>query len=151
MSGLKIITVWDSISNLSIANLTIKDIDAVSEEWQIRGSVLYPDVANPITISPPKRQSFGIGTTGRKDILYTLNYRLLYAPAGSGRGIKDIYAGMFAMVALLFNAIVEGDPLAGSVDIVPKISSTNTTVLDPAGNSFYGLDIAFDVTEFYEV
>jgi len=149
--SLKIITVWDSISALSVSNLIIKDINEVSEAWEVRGAVLYPDIQNPITINVPKRQSFGVGSGVKKDVTYTLNYRLLYQPVGSGRGIKDIFSGMFTMVASLYDAVQNADPVSGSIDINPRIASQSTTVLDPTNNQFYGLDIAFDVLEYHEL
>lgn len=149
--SLKIATVWSSISALSVSNLTIKDIDDVTETWEVRGAVLYPDIQNPVAINVPKRQSFGTGASVKRDVTYTMNYRFLYQPVGTGRGIKDIFSGMFVMVANLFDAVIAADPVNGSIDIVPRIASTSTTVLDPSGNQFYGLDIAFDVLEYQEL
>lgn len=149
--SLKIITVWDSISALSVSNLTIKDIDAVSEAWEVRGATLYPDISNPITINAPVRQSFGVGSSVKRDVSYTMNYRLLYAPVGSERGITDIYSGMFTMIAALFDATINADPLSGTIDIMPRITSSGTRVLDPSNSQFYGLDISFDVLEYQEL
>lgn len=149
--SLKIATVWDAISAVSVTSLTIKDINQVTEAFEIRGAVLYPDIQNPININVPKRQSFGTGSSVKRDVTYTMNYRLLYAPVGSERGIKEIYSGMFVMVANLFDAVVNADPLTGTIDIMPRISSSSTTVLDPAGNKFYGIDISFDVLEYQEL
>lgn len=148
---LKIATVWDSISALSVTGLTIKDIDAVSEAWEVRGATLYPDIQNPITINVPRRRTFGSGSNAKKDVTYSMNYRLLYSPVGSERGIANIYSAMFVMVANLFDAVMNNDALTGTIDITPRIASTSTTVLDPSGNQFYGLDIAFDVLEYHEL
>jgi hypothetical protein len=104
------------------------------------------DLINPV------RQSFGtIAGGAKKDVRYSLNYTFAYAPVGSTRGVKDIFSAMFAMLALLFNAVVTNDALTGSIDVQPRITSIGTVVQDPAGNSFYGLKIAFDVLEYYEV
>ena len=149
--SLKVETVWTAIKALSVTSLTIKDIGEVTEAYEIRGAVLFPLIDNPVTIAAPKRQSFGIGSVAKKDVNYTLNYRLLYAPVGSERGVKEIYSNMFVMVANLFNAVVNNDALSGTIDIQPRIASTSTTVKDPAGSSFYGLDISLDVLEYYEV
>lgn len=149
--SLQIATVWASIGALSVTNLDIKDIGEVTETYEIRGAIMYPNIESPITIAVPKRQSFGLGSLAKKDITYSLNYRLLYAPVGSGRGIKDIYSSMFVMVAGIFDAVAVSDALTGTIDINPRISSSSTTVKDPGGNSFYGLDISFDVLEYYEV
>lgn len=148
---LKIMTVFSSIADLNVNGLTIKDIGEVTETFEVRGPVLYPQIANPITFQPPKRVAFGTGASVSRDIVYTLHYRLLYLPVGSERGTKEIYSPMFDLVSSLFDAVIAGDPLDGSIEIMPKIESSSTTVLDPAGRSFYGLDIAFDVLEFYEV
>lgn len=152
MSGLKVAAVWDAISQLSIAGLSIKDIDQVTEVWEIRTPSLYPDIAAPLDLPAPTRQSFGTVANGaKKDVAYTLNYVFTFAPVGSTRGVKDIISGMFAMLVLIFNTVTENDALTGSVNIDPRISSAGVVVEDLSGNKFYGLRLAFDVTEFYEV
>lgn len=152
MSGLKVATVWDSIAALSIAGLTIRDIDQVTEVWEVRTPTLYPDIASPLDLPAPTRQSFGTVANGaKKDVSYTLNYVFTFAPIGSTRGVKDIISSMFAMLVLIFNAVTESDALTGSVNIDPRIASAGVVVEDLAGNKFYGLRLAFDVTEFYEV
>lgn len=152
MSGLKVATVWDSISGINVADLTVRDIDQVTEVWEIRTPSLYPDITAPLELQAPTRQSFGtIANGGKKDVSYTLNYIFAYAPVGSTRGVKDVINAMFAMLALIFNAVVEDDALTGSVNIEPRIASSGVIVEDPSGNSFYGLRLAFDVLEFYEV
>ncbi len=149
--SLKVATVWTAIKALSVTSLTIKDIGEVTETYEIRGAVLYHLIDNPVTIAVPKRQSFGIGSVAKKDVTYSLNYRLLYAPIGSERGIKEIYSNMFVMVANIENAVINNDALSGTIDIQPRIAAGSTTVKDPGGNAFYGLDISFDVLEYYEV
>lgn len=149
---INVATVWDSISALSISGLTIKDIDQVSEAWEIRGATLYPNITAPLELAAPVRQSLGTVAGGaKKDIRYTLNYTFAYAAVGSTRGIKDIMSGMFSMLALIYNAVTESDALPGSIDITPRISAASTVVQDPAGNQFWGLSLAFDVLEYYEV
>ena len=152
MSGLKIITVWDAITALSVSGLTIKDLNEVTETWDIRGATLYPNITAPLDLQTPQRMSFGTVAGGaKKDVRYTLNYLFAYAPVGSTRGVKDIMSGMFSMLALIFNAVTENDALSGTVDITPRIAGSSTVIQDPAGNSFYGLQLAFDVLEYYEV
>lgn len=149
---INVATVWDSISALSISGLTIKDIDQVSETWEIRGATLYPNITNPLELQAPARQSFGTVAGGaKKDVRYTLNYIFAYAPVGSTRGVKDVMSGMFSMLALIYNAVTENDALSGTVDITPRIAAASTIVQDPVGNQFWGLALAFDVLEYYEV
>lgn len=149
---LKVATVWSSISAISVAGLTVKDIDDVTEEWQVRGATLYPNITNPLELQAPTRQSFGTVAGGaKKDVRYTLNYTFAYAPVGSARGVKDIMSSMFAMLALIYNAVTESDALTGTIDITPRIASASTVVQDPIGNQFWGLALAFDVLEYYEV
>jgi len=152
MSGLKVITVWDSIAALSVSGLVIRDIDQVTEVWEVRTPILMPDVTAPLELSAPTRRSFGQVSNGaKKDVSYTLNYIFTFAPVGSTRGIKDVISSMFAMLALIYNALTESDALTGSVNINPRITSSGVIVQDPSGNDFYGLRLAFDVEEFYEV
>lgn len=152
MSGLKVVTVWDSITAISVSGLVVKDLNEVTEVWEIRTPTLYPNITAPLDLQSPRRMSFGTVAGGaKKDVQYTLNYIFAYAPVGSTRGVKDIMSSMFSMLALIFNAVTESDALSGTIDITPRISGSSTIVQDPSGNSFYGLQLAFDVLEYYEV
>ena len=43
-----------------------------------------------------------------KNATYRINYKLLYKPVGTGRGIKDVYPGLAALAVDVVEAI-EGD------------------------------------------
>lgn len=149
--SIKIITVLDSISALSVSGVTVKDVNEVDEAWQVRGAVLYPLIDNLMSFSRPTRQSFGVGSAKRLDINYVLNYRLLYAPVGSGRGVKDIFSGLMTTVAATLDALNVLDAPSGSVDIEASINEGRPVVKDPAGNDFWGCDFTINVLEFNEV
>lgn len=150
--GLKVVTVWDAITSLTVSGLTIKDLNEVTESWEIRTPTLYPNITAPLELQTPARMSFGTVAGGaKKDVRYSLSYLFAYAPVGSTRGVKDIMSGMFSMLALIYNAVVNNDALSGTVDITPRIAGAGTIIQDPSGNQFYGLQLAFDVLEYYEV
>ena len=149
--SIKLITVLDSISALSVSGVTVKDLNEVTEAWQIRGAVLYPDISNLMTFNPPVRQSFGTAGRERLDVSYTLNYRFLYAPIGSGRGVKDIYSGMMTKISAILDALNVMDAPTGSIDMTAQIVQGNPVVKDPAGNDFWGCDFSISVLEYNEV
>lgn len=148
--SVKAITVFDSISAISVAGLTVKDINEVSETWQIRGATLYPLIDNLFSFNKYERMTFGSGTDKKINVSYTLNYRLLYAPLGSGRGIKDVFSGMMTMIMLTLDALNNLDNPSGAIDAVPSVAQGSPVVKDPAGNDFWGCDIAIDVMEYNE-
>ena len=149
--SIKIITVLDSISALSVSGVTVKDINEVDEGWQVRGAVLYPLIDNLVIFSKPTRQSFGIGSAKRLDINYALSYRLLYAPVGSGRGAKDVFTGLTTTIAAILDALNVLDAPSGAVDIEASINDGKPVVKDPAGNDYWGCDFTINVLEFNEV
>ena len=151
MAGVKIATVLDSISKLSVSGVTIKDVDEIPQEVTERlCPILFPSpdgLVTGLTVTP---QSFGAGTSGKNDVNYTLNYVYLHAPIGSGRFIADNVSAMVAKVVLILNALIANDAVTGSVDIEPSIGEFGV-IEDLSGNQFHGVTITIKVLEFYEV
>lgn len=153
MSGIKLLDVTDAMKDAAIANgLNVRDIDLIPEAVAPRDCpVLYPrpdGLVSGFTVTP---QSYGSGpTSGRKiDVTYSINYRLAYAPIGSGRGLFDVYNAMVAKVIEILDMLIANDALA-SIDITPAIGTWGV-VQDPAGGAFHGVDITLNVLDFYEV
>lgn len=152
MSGVKIATVVSSISALSVQGVTIKDVDGIPEEVHSRiCPIMFPDPDNFVTNIRIEPQSYGQGTVGKNDVLYTLNYVFLYTPVGSDRYVTKNIAKLVDKTVLILNAFVANDAVTGSVDIEPRVSGEFGRMADGVGNEFFGVKIAIDVKEFYEV
>jgi len=144
--ALAIATVVDSISNLSVSGLTIKDMDTIPASASGLGPLLIP-LPNFVTNFNMERDSYGGGSTAKMTVTYNLNYRLLFAQAGSGRDL-EYFDNMVSMVALLWDAILAIETLTGAIDLVPAGITNMGLINDPAEHEYYGCDIAVRVTEF---
>ena len=152
MAGVKIATVFDSISKLTVTGVTLKDVDEIPEAVLVRHlPVLFPDPDTPVSGVRVEPQSTGAGTDGLNDVRYTLNYVYLHADVGSGRYITDNVSGMVAKAVLILNALIANDAVTGSIDIEPRIEGEFGVMVDPSGAQFWGFRLAIDVLEFYEV
>lgn len=153
MSGIKLTTITAAVKAASIASgLSVRDVDAIPEGVSPRDCPLLaprPDgLVSNFAITP---QSYGSGpASGRKiDVNYAINYRLYYAPIGSGRGLFDVYDAMVSKVIEVLNFFIANDALA-SIEITPVVGTWGV-VQDPAGGAFHGVDITLNVLDFYEV
>lgn len=145
--ALQIAAVANSIAGLSVSGVTLFDIDEVPKIGDARKPYLIP-APDWLTDFNMERMSFGGGSSALVDLTYTLTYRLLYAPVGSGRGFIGVIDVMVDKVALFLDAIIAVDTLTGLVDITP-VSVTNFGVVsDPSDNLFFGCDIAVGILEF---
>ena len=152
MAGVKIATVFNSIAALSVAGVTLKDVDEIPEAVLVRHCpVLFPDPDTPVSNVRVEPQSTGAGTDGLNDVRYTLNYVYLHAPVGEGRYITKNVSGMVAKAVLILNALIANDAVTGSIDIEPRIEGEFGVMVDPSGAQFWGFRLAIDVLEFYEV
>jgi hypothetical protein len=144
---LRIATVADSISKLSVAGLTISDIDAIKAAADTRISTMIPN-ADYITDVVSEVDSYG-ASVAMMTLYYTLNYRLLYKPLGTGRTMTlEQFSGLVAMVGLIWDAFLDIGEIAGCEDL--SISSVGNfgPVEDPAGSGWWGCDLGFRVKEF---
>lgn len=148
-----------SIEALSIAGVTkIFDMDTTPDEVMERDCpCLIPNVnAGMWDGAEVRRITFGpMGTAtseAKRDLTYTLRYRLLYQPVGAGRfAIKSHLPGMATVTgAILAKFITDFDVPSGAIELHPLSFSGPQVVTDPSGKEFYGVDFAFIVREFTE-
>lgn len=145
--SLQLSTVADSISKLSVTGLTILDIDEIPTTADQRASYLMPLPAY-ITDMEMERDSYGAGDA-KMTVTYTLNYRLLYQPAGAGRSNTiDQVSGLVGMVGKIWDAVLAINTLTGAVDIYPQGINNMGLVNDPSDVNWFGADIALRVIEF---
>lgn len=145
--ALALSTITDSISKLSVTGLTIYDIDEIPEAAERDVPCMYPEGIDFITNMTTSTAAFGLGAGSRWDIEYDLNYTLLYAPAGSGRGYEQ-FAPMMVLAFKVVDAILAIATISGAVTLRFNGMSGSPIVSDPAGNSFWGVRLSFHVLEF---
>lgn len=143
--ALAIRTVADSISKISITGLAIKDLDTIPASVLARDCPMLIPAPNFLSSFTPTRVDL---TTQEQDLRYTLTYRLLSAPVGSGRGIHELYDTMVTNIAAFLDAILTNHAVTGAVDIRAMNVGMFGVVTDPAGGNFHGCDIAIEVLEF---
>ena len=140
-------TVADSIAALSVSGVTLKDVDNIPEDATGLGPLIIP-APNYLTNFSMTRQSYGGGSSAEMDVSYTLNYRLLFAPVGAGRGFIGVVDVMVDKLALFLDAVLAIDTIDGCEDITPDGVSNFGVVTDPAGNNYFGCDISLNILEF---
>lgn len=146
--SLQIATVCASIAALSVAGVTIKDLDEIPENVDLRAPTILPKPDGFVSGLRYERQSQGGGSVAKGDCYYTLTYRLCYAPVGSGRGLFETYPAMVTAAFAFLDAVLAVDVLQGAVTIRPVGALNFGPVSDPAGNIFHGCDIAVEIMEF---
>jgi hypothetical protein len=113
--------------------------------------ILYPLPEQIVSSLNITRQSFGdLGNGAKKDVTYTLTYRLCFAELGEGRGLFEKTPRFLDTIVEVVNTLTENDALSGMINGEPSISK-QLVVSDPSGRLFHGCDIDIDVLDFYEV
>jgi len=153
MSGIKIATVANSIEALSILGVTVKDIDNIPVTATVRDCFLIPKPDGFVSNLQVTPQSQGTTAQGRKvDVTYTLTYLLIVGVGGAGRAdTLDFYADVISKAVLVMNAAEDAVTLTGAVEFTPSGVSSFITVKSGSNTTHPGLELSFDVKEFYEV
>ena len=146
--SLAIVTVVDSIADLSVTGADILDLDEIPENVDGRKPVIFPKPDGFITALEVERMSQGSLGTALHDVVYTLNYRLCYGKVGEDRGLFKLYPDMVAIAVLFMNAILNNDVVTGLVDLSLAEAINFGPVSDPSGAMFHGCDFALQVLEF---
>jgi hypothetical protein len=146
---LAITTVCTSIAALTVAGVTIKDLDAVPPSAIRLTPVLFPAPENPISNFLATRESFGGGSSALVNVEYDLNYIFLYCELGSGRTGLDWLEDRMLKVQAIYDEVLEIDVITGAVDVWPTGNVQFITLTDPAGNQYLGCAMTFHVTEFW--
>jgi len=141
-------TVADSISNLSVSGVTIKDIDQIPESAAMLCPLLIPQPDNFVTDLSVSFETFGSNGSAKINTNYTLNYVFLFCEVGSGLGAFAAFSGLVAKLSAILVAINSNDAITGAVDV--KINSIGNigVITDPAGNEFWGLMFSLRVLEY---
>ena len=145
--SLLLANVADSISQISVSGVTIKDKDQLSGSWVSLPNVLYPNPDGWITGFSINYVTVMQGTTAPMDISYTLNYRFLGVAVGDIATFPIAYSGLVDKLTLIINAVIGVyAPYSGKVEM--KLGDINLGAKDdPAGNQYFGADIALNIME----
>ena len=145
--SLLLANIADSISQMSVSGVTVKDKDEIVADWESLPNVLFPKPDGWITNFSMDFKSFLQGTSAAMDVSYTLTYRFLGTAVGDLSTFPVAYSTLVNKLVLILNAFIALDApysgrvelVVGSVDIGPKD--------DPAGNQYHGADITINITE----
>lgn len=159
-----IIALCNYIANITPASMgviRIFDLDEVPDEIQPRDCpCLWPNVNRGVwSAQEVQRLSYGPGgttsTQAKKNLIYTVRYRMCYAPVGSGRNeLRAHLRGMATAASALITYVIGTDFSTNSTGVVefhPQGWTQAGTVQDPSGKDFHGLDFDFYCLEFGEV
>ncbi len=141
-------TISDTISKLTVAGLTIKDIDEIPTSGD-RVPIVIP-LPDFITGFGMERDSFG-GASAKMTVNYTLNYRLLFIKAGAGRSnMIEALNGLTEMIGLFLDEILAVGVVAGVEDLTPNSNAvTNMGLVNaPDDEANYGCDFQMESMEF---
>jgi hypothetical protein len=142
--AVQFVAVANSIAGLSVSGVTLIDIDEIPKTGDTRKPSFIP-APNWLSNLSQERMNF---SGALRDVEYTLTYRLLYAPVGSGRGLVGPYNEMITKAGLFMDAIMAVVTLVGLEDILLDGINNVGVVLDPSDNKFWGCDISVRVLEF---
>lgn len=142
-----IATVADSISNLSISGVTIKDIDGIPDSAVMLCPLLIPQPNNFVTDLSVSFETYGSNGGAKINTSYTLNYVFLFCEVG-GLGAFASFAGLISKLQSILVAINSNDAISGAVDM--KINSIGNigVITDPAGKEYWGLEFSLKVLEY---
>jgi hypothetical protein len=146
---LAILTIANSIADLEVAGVRIRDLDQIPDAVQERDCpILIPEVINFVTDLVITRDSTGADyLVALKTATYTLNYTFLYAPAGSDRAGLSRFDDFVRKAFAIIDEVILNSTVEGLIDITPQATLQWSVVLDPAGNAFMGCMMAFAITE----
>jgi hypothetical protein len=146
--ALAIATVTNSIAALSVSGLTIKDIDEIPSSAVGRNlPIMFPNPAGFVNNFDAQKATTGEGVNSKWDVSYELNYLILYAASGAGRGL-ELFAPTVSLAFAVMDAVMICNPIAGAVLLRPGTIGVPGAITDPSGGEFYGVQVSFRVLEF---
>lgn len=145
---IKLSTIANSITGISVTGLTIKDIDEIPQGLLNRDCpVLIPNPENYVSNFSVQVDSFGTGSQRKMTITYQLNYMLLYSEVGVGRTTTlETYSGMLTKACSFLDAFYALDDLTGAVDFDAYLG--DPAIREISQKNFHSIDIRLVVKEF---
>jgi hypothetical protein len=144
-------TIAAGFAALTITGVTVKAIGAMPEQVTARDCPLLMPAPNfvlgGITSSEDSEgpATFGASGAGMWVFQRVWQWRYCHAAVGSARGMLDHYAGMMTAQDAIITALCALD--IANVDVMEIDCNEFGVVTDPAGNQFFGFDIAVALKE----
>jgi hypothetical protein len=154
VSTCKWTTTADEIAALSITTsgtttLKIYDINEIPDAIDQRFCPqMFPDAGNFVTDFECIRSTMGPAAAAMHTFRYRLNYIVAVMPAGSTRGLKDIYGVMVDVGEDIIKKVSETDDAFTVANIEPGPIGAFGLVSDASGMQFHGFNISFNCEEF---
>lgn len=137
----------DAISQVSIPGVTVKDRDELAASWISTPNVLYPLDEGWITNFNLVYQAITRGADAPVNVSYTLNYRFLGTQVGDmGTFTRGYLAAVDKLITIVNALEAVHAPYDGRVDMTITVTDIGPKS-DPAGNQYYGADLALIITE----
>ena len=145
---IKLSTIANSITGITVTGLTIKDIDEIPQGLLNRDCpVLIPNPENYVSNFSVQVDSFGTGSQRKMTLTYQLNYILLYSEVGVGRTTTlEMYSGMLTKACTFLDAFYALDNLTGAVDFDAELG--DPAIREINQKNFHSIDIRLVVREF---
>lgn len=146
--SISLIAVADSISKVSVAGLTIMDVDEIPTGLTQRFCpALIPNPENYVSNVDASVDSFGTGASRKMTLSYWLNYLLIYSEVGAGRtATLEAYSGMLSKVCAFLDAFYALDSLTGAVDFHAELGSPQITEVGSV--DFHSIAVRLMIKEF---
>lgn len=147
--NLMLTDITNSIAAISVSGVTIKDVDELSGSWLGNANILFPNPDNFISGFGIEYDALMQGSTAPMTVSYTLSYRLLSVQIGDISAFPVSYSQLVDKVASIVDAFVSVfAPYSGRVEMIVSGVSLGPRQ-DPAGNNFFGADIALAIREMH--
>ena len=146
--SVQLVTIANSITEISVSGLTIKDVDEIPTSINQRDCpLLIPNPENYISGVKIEPDSFGTGSDRKMTLTYSLSYMLIYGEVGGGRvHTIDTYAGMLTKACAFMDAFYALNGLTGAVDFDATLGDPSIRVVGEI--EFHSIDIKIGVKEF---
>lgn len=145
--SLYLANIANSISQIAITGVTVKDKDEMAGAYTGTPNVLYPRPEDWISNFRIQFDTVMQGATAPMTIFYTLNYRFLGTAIGDISTFPIGYSDLVDKLVLILNALIAVPaPYSGKVELIVS-GVTIRPLPDPAGNMYFGADIALDISE----
>lgn len=141
-------TVADSISNLSISGVTIKDIDSIPDAARLLCPLLIPQPNNFVSDISVTFETYGSNGGAKINTNYTLNYVFMFCEVGSGINAFSAFAGLMTKLSAILVAINSNDAITGAVDMKINTIGNIGVITDPAGVEYWGLQFSLRILEY---
>ena len=151
--GLHVLELARSIETLSISGVQVRGLSNIPRTVEERECpILYPKPDGFLSGLTVVRESYGgdTATGARKTAYYTLTYRFLFEPLGTGReNVFDQYQLFVTRALAIIEAFIANSSLGGVTDITPPDVVAMGPVSDQAGTMFHGCDFPLKVMDFW--